>query len=281
MPKQFIFLIIFSFSFLSISCEKDKFSTIDVNVSPPFIFNGKLDKYLIDSDTIRINGSFSINDTITVTNRIRVHAGCLDGFPKINSINYYLSSPNNVSRITDGFLNDSGLKGDSTANDGIYSASLSFRIPRILVGLFSIRVKATDRYDVPSNELTLGFSIKRMGKPPLISNLSAPDTIALPPSGSKVITVSVAASDSNGLADISAVFFRSLDSSDPAKRYFLFDDGNVVSNGDAVAGDGIYSIKVELPYNMTAKPYRFEFQAKDFTELLSNKILHTLYVVAH
>jgi len=279
MQKQFIYLIIFLFPVLFISCEKDKFSPFDANVSPPYLFNGKLDKYFIDSDSIRVNGNFSINDTITITNRIRVHVESPYGLSVIKSLNYSISSPNNISSITEGLLNDDGLKGDSIANDGIYNAPISFKIPRVLIGLFSIRVIATDRKEIPSNELILGFNIKRVGKPPIITDLSAPDTVTLPTLGSKVITMSITVSDSNGLADIRVVYFRSLDSSDPAKKFYLFDNGNVAANGDSVSGDGIYSIKIELPYNMTAKPYRFEFQAKDFTELLSNKILHTLYVV--
>jgi hypothetical protein len=280
MQKQFNYLIIFLFTVLFISCEKDKFSTFDVNVSPPYLYSGKLDKYFIDSDSIRVNGNFSIYDTITITNRIIVHVESPNGLSEIKSLNYSIFSPDVFSTITEGLLIDNGLEGDSIANDGIYSAILSFRIPRVLIGLFSVRVRATDRNGLRSNELRIVFNIQREGKAPIISNLSAPDTVALPTSGSKIITMNVAVSDSNGLADIRVVYFRSLDASDSTKKYYLFDNGNVASYGDTLADDGIYSIKVELPYNMTAKPYRFEFQAKDFTGLLSNKILHTLYVVA-
>jgi hypothetical protein len=281
MQKQFILSIIFVFTLLFTSCEKDKFNAFDVNVFPPYLFNGRLDKYLIDSDSIKVNGNFSIYDTITITNRITVHAESPNGLTEIKSLNYYISSPNNISNITEGLLRDDGLSDDSLVHDGIYGAKLSFKIPRVLVGLFSIRVIAIDRNDIPSNELTLGFNIQRLGKAPIISDLSAPDSVTLPPYGfSKIITMSVVVSDSNGLADIRVVYFRSLDSSDPTKKFYLYDNGNIAAYGDSVARDGIYSIKVELPFDMIAKPRRFEFQAKDFTGLLSNKILHTLYVVA-
>jgi hypothetical protein len=281
MQKPFILSIIFLFSVLFTSCEKDKFNAFDVNVSPPYLFNCRLDRYLIDSDSIRVNGNFSIYDTITITNRVTVHAESPNVLSGIKSLNYYISSPNNISSISEGFLRDDGLSGDSLAHDGIYSASLSFKIPRVLVGLFSIRVIAIDRNDISSNEFSLGFHIQRLGIAPIISNLSAPDSVTLPPYGfSKIITMSVVVSDSNGLADIRVVYFRSLDATDSTKKYYLFDNGNIAAYGDSVAGDGIYSIKVELPFDMIAKPRRFEFQAKDFTGLLSNKILHTLYVIA-
>lgn len=277
-----IYLYIVSFlvvSFLFTSCENDKYSALDINVTPPYLFNGKLDKSLINTDTISANGQFSITDTINISNRIFVQATDPDGQSDVISLKYQIISQNLKSFIAMGTLNDLGLKGDLLSNDGIYTVSVSFSIPRVVVGLFIIKIQAEDRDELLSNEIILGLNITRKANYPFISGVNAPSSLTLPTSGTKVIDMSIAASDSDGLADIEEVFFRSLDSSDPTKKYFLFDDGNYNSNGDSLAGDGIYSIKIELPYNMTAKPYRFEFQAKDFTDLLSNKILHTLNVV--
>jgi len=267
------------FPFFFISCEKDKYTALDISVSPPYLFDGKLDKYLIDTDTISVNGQFSITDTINISIHISVNATDPDGRSDLVLLNYEILYQNMKSFVADGILNDIGLNGDSISNDGIYSAIATFDIPRVTVGLVNIKIQAKDKQDLLSNEIILGLNITRKANYPLLSGLNAPSSVTLPSSGSKVINMSIAAADSDGLADIKEVFFRSLDSSDPTKKYFLFDNGNIASNGDSLAGDGIYSIKVELPYNMTAKPYRFEFQAKDFTELLSNKILHTLNVV--
>ncbi|MFH1781219.1 MAG: hypothetical protein ABH835_01230 [Patescibacteria group bacterium] len=275
-PYIVLFLVV---PFLFISCEKDKYTALDISVTPPYLFDGKLDKYLIDTDTISANGQFSITDTINISIRIYVHATDPNGQSDIMFLKYQIVSQYMKSVIVSGTLNDMGLEGDSLSNDGIYTASVSFSIPRVVVGLFKIKMQAKDRNELLSNEIILGLNITRKANYPIISGLNAPYSITLPSSGSKVINMSIAAADSDGLADIKEVFFRSLDSSDPTKKYFLFDNGNIASNGDSLADDGIYSIKVELPYNMTAKPYRFEFQAKDFTELLSNKILHTLNVV--
>lgn len=261
------------------SCEKDKYSALDISVTPPFLFNGKLEKYLINTDTISANGQFSITDTIYISNRIFVQAADPDGLAYIMFLKYQIISQNLKSVIASGTLNDLGSEGDSLSNDGIYTASVSFSIPRVVVGLFNVKIQAEDRDELLSNEIILALNITRQANYPFISGLNAPSSLTLPTSGSKVINLSIAASDPDGLSDIKEVFFRSLDSSDPSKKYFLFDDGNINSNGDSLAADGIYSIKIELPYNMTAKPYRFEFQAKDFTELSSNKILHTLNVV--
>jgi hypothetical protein len=279
MHRTFIYLIISFTSLCFISCEKDKYNAVDIGLSPPFLSHAVLDKYLIDSDSIKVNGHFSITDTITISNRISVFAENPNGLADIKSMKYDILYSNSQSSILEGFLYDNGSNGDLTGGDGEYAADFSFRIPRIWVGLFSVRVIAENKNGLFSNELILGFNIKRFGKPPIVFNLNTPDTVSLPSSGSKIIRMCMAVSDSNGLSDIKEVFFRSLDSSDPTNKYYLFDNGNITTYGDSVAGDGIFSIKIELPYNMNPKPYRFEFQAKDFTELFSNKILHTVYVI--
>lgn len=266
-------------TFLLTSCEKDKYTAFDISVTPPYLFDGKLDKSLINTDTISANGQFSITDTINISNRIFVQATDPDGQSDVMFLKYHIISQNLKSVIVSGTLNDLGIEGDSLAKDGIYTASVAFSIQRVVVGLFIVKIQAEDRDELLSNEIILGLNITRKANYPFISGLKAPSSLTLPTSGTKVINMSIAASDADGLVDIKEVFFRSLDSSDPTKKYFLFDDGNNNSSGDSLAGDGFYSIKIELPYNMTAKPYRFEFQAKDFTNLLSNKILHTLNVV--
>lgn len=284
--KRYLFYITISFlSFFLSSCEKDKFDTFDVKLSPPFIIDAKLDKYIIDSDTILFNGQYSLNDTIIISNRIQIKVSDQDGISDIVSVKFRVKGPNNREIFT-GTASDKGLESDSLANDGIFSSKFSSKIPRTLTGTFFIETHAEDKSRLLSNFVITTFSISRLRKAPMIFNLQAPDSVTLPVSGSKLIQMSIAAFDSNGLADIKEVYFRSLDSSDPTKKYFMYDDGSETilfppdgRSGDEIKGDGIYTINVELPYNMTPKPYRFEFEAQDFAGLLSNKILHTLNVI--
>jgi len=42
-----------------------------------------------------------------------------------------------------------------------------------------------------------------------------------------------------------------------------YDPFNPVAVGDAVAGDGIYTLSIFLPYNTNPGQYRFEFFARD------------------
>lgn len=276
------------FPFFFISCEKDKHTFLDISVSPPYIFNGKLDKYLIDSDSIRINGQFSINDTITITNRIQVQVEDQDGLSNINSLRYSIIAQNYLSIIANGYLYDDGSNTDSIARDGVYTAAVSFKIPRVLIGLFTIKVTAVDKSELYSNELLLGFIIKRLNQAPIISDLSAPDTVLLS-NQPKTILLRVKASDPNGLQDIQRVFFNSFkpDGTPSSGNPFrMYDDGSETilfppdgRSGDETKGDGIFSLQISLIPTTQVGTYRFEFQAKDFPELLSNKIIHFLTVI--
>lgn len=251
----------------------------DSNLTSPFISNGILNIYMINSDTITVNGNISLDDTINISNKLIVDAR--HSQTQIFLVKYAIYSLNHESLLHEGYLNDVGYDSDSIAGDGIYSSTISFQIPRVISGLFLVKIQAIDLNDSYSNELILSFNIIRSVSYPTISNLIATDTVRLPVSGEIPIPLHISVSDSDGLADIKEVFFRNLDFSDPTLKVFLFDNGNILDNGDSIAGDGIFSRIIKLKYDNTPKPNRLEFQAKDFSGMLSNKIIHTLYVVAH
>jgi hypothetical protein len=60
----------------------------------------------------------------------------------------------------------------------------------------------------------------------------------------------------------------------------MYDDGNLSGiSGDDIAGDGIYSIIIQLPPNTQKGKYRFEFQAIDKSNASSNILTHYIYVL--
>lgn len=260
------------------ACDNDKFGPFDTSLSVPFISQTKLAYYNIDSDTIKSGNQFSLTDTITIRNKIFAQASDKDGLNDLKNVKFIIYLPGTNKLVSQGYMYDNGQEADSIAGDGVFSGLISYKIPRVIVGNFIVELQAEDKSQLRSNIFSTSFRISRMGKPPVIFDLKAPENVTLPISGEKVILMSVAAYDTNGYNDIKEVYFRSLDSSDPTRKFFLLDNGNISTSGDSIANDGIFSILVKLPFNMTPKSYRFEFEAKDYTELLSNKILHTLTV---
>ena len=110
---------------------------------------------------------------------------------------------------------------------------------------------------------------------PEISNLNAPDTVALA-FDTTYIFISVAAQDSNGLSDIKTVYFNSYIPPDyhasGSNPFVMYDDG---THTDKVPGDGIYSLTIILPpTGVTKGLYKFEFFAEDRSGAVSNKITH-------
>lgn len=117
--------------------------------------------------------------------------------------------------------------------------------------------------------------------PPIVRNLQAPDSLTLHPTDTLKIVISIEAYDPDGREDIQSVFFNSfLPDGSPSRSnpIYLFDDGNLLANGDLNANDGIYSRIIILPPNTPKGKYRFDFQAIDKKAELSNIISHFIVV---
>jgi hypothetical protein len=115
--------------------------------------------------------------------------------------------------------------------------------------------------------------------PPVISNsVVDPDTVVV--NQLTVLFISVEAMDPNGSSDILEVYFIVYrpDGTTNNNKVLLFDDGNVIENGDVTAGDGIYSRLIQVNQSNQKGTYRFEFQAEDRTGALSNIINHYVLI---
>jgi hypothetical protein len=178
-------------------------------------------------------------------------------------------------------LNDAGINGDATAADGVFSIGLSSdRFSQAADYFF--RVVAYDLAgDSSAAKVISTRGVFRFPQAPEISNLVAPPTAALAPGQVVQILITIDVSDPQGLPDIDFVRFRSiLPSGREATNspFRMADDGNTEANGDLEAGDGTYSIIINLPPDTNTGSYQFIFEAKDKSNLFSNKITHFLTV---
>ncbi len=105
-----------------------------------------------------------------------------------------------------------------------------------------------------------------------------PDTVVA--TDTILILTSLRVSDGNGLNDISEVYFIVYrpDGSTSGNKVFLFDDGNLLQNGDQTAGDGIYSRIIFVNQTNAKGTYRFEFKAIDRGGLQSNIINYPVLI---
>jgi hypothetical protein len=201
---------------------------------------------------------------------------------EISSVDFDIISPDgsklNTSSIS---LYDNGNleNGDTLANDKNYANKFPMS-EYYLNGNYKIEYYVlqsnTSRRQVAIG--TFNYFNGQDNMPPVISNTVVdPDTVVV--TQPTAIFTSVEATDLNGPADILEVYFKVIrpDGTTNNNKVQLFDDGNM-SNGDEVAGDGIYSRLVQVDQSNQKGTYRFEFQAKDRSDAPSNIINHYVLI---
>ncbi len=267
MKKIFLLLLL---PILFIGCEKKYTGIIDVNNND----------YSVINVFVPLNVAFNQQDSsLTVSiqfnnnsqfQQVHFNLFASDG-KRINS--------NPVVMYDNGDITN---YGDSVAGDNIYSGKvlLSSVYPNgtYRVDFFVIELSSVSK-NVAQHNFT--FYNGQENFPPVISNLTAPDTLHLTDE-IQLVRLAVKVWDPNGLNDIETVYFNTfLPNGNPSSGnpFLMYDDGNMTDNGDEIEGDGIYSRVIQLPPSTPPGIYRFEFEARDREGELSNKIIHNLHVI--
>ena len=138
-----------------------------------------------------------------------------------------------------------------------------------------INLKTRDYWGLETNSNT---EILDLGMPPVIINISVPDTLkVLELELDNHFNINAYVTDGDGLNNISTVVFKTFanypDSTILDTAYFsLYDDGGLDSSfysGDSLKGDGIYSNQISLDLDINPGVYKWIFSAKDFDDRVS------------
>lgn len=186
------------------------------------------------------------------------------------------NSKSNVTLFDDGNI----AEGDFIKGDNIFSN-------KIMLGYFSQSGTYTVKYFVTdlsnnTNLVAVGsfkYSNGQSNIAPVISDVIIdPDTATV--NATTMIQLSVRVSDENGLSDIDRVYFIVYrpDGSTNNNFNYMFDDGDYPAHGDQIAGDAIYSLRIQITPQNAKGTYRFEFQARDRGGKLSNIINHFVLI---
>jgi hypothetical protein len=254
-------------------CESTNEGVVDQSGAPPFVR-----ATILDPDSVNLRTIQPVEGMYPVSVEVRATVDDPDGSGRDLTVVAELIPPSDPTPWREIQLLDDGSGPDPTPGDAEFSGLLTFELSQSDVGAFRVRVRARDANGFQSNARVQSLMVVRENTPPLLSNLVAPDTVTLPATGSSVVRMTVDADDPDGPEDIQEVYFRSLDSSDPLRKFFLLDDGNAAVSGDAVAGDATYSILISLPSTTTRKTYGFAFQAADAFGDTSATLLHNITV---
>ncbi len=188
----------------------------------------------------------------------------------------YFSRP----AFTDSLLDD-GQHGDGAAGDGLFGQTLTPARFGCKTGLYNFVFRAVDissSISAAESKIVSVSLLRENNVPPLVTDLQAPATIsrnAVP----NAYLLSVRVADPNTPCDgIRRVFFNSFQPNGNASTgnpFAMRDDGQ---QGDAVAGDGRYSLRIQITPQNALGNYRFEFQAEDQKGAQSTKLIHTISV---
>ena len=225
-------IIILFLPFIIWGCQKDFNSTVDVN----------LGNYEVLSVPTADSFGYVASDSLMTA------AIALSNSNNVEAVTCNLFSPDGMQINIDPIqLFDNGnlsANGDAVKGDNIFSNKIPLS-HYYAKGSYAIRFYVTDIYGNTKLAALHYFNYDngQANVAPVISNLVAPDTVALGQQ-TTLIFLSVDAHDDNGANDIQSVFFNSYLPPDghpsSANPFIMYDDG---TNGDKVAGDGIYSVR--------------------------------------
>jgi len=230
--------------------------------------------------TLQIPDSIYVDKIIPFVIQVRAEDEDTDDY--IQKVTYQILGPTISDLAQEGELLDDGSAGDQTAGDGIYTIETTTEFASWKFGSYHFFITAFDSKQKASESFftVVPWAKQELGVASELFNLSAPDTIVRPATGDKSILLTIEASDPDHNNDVKEVFFYSkkpngeyANSGNPFK---LYDDG---LSGDATAKDNIFSLIIWITSANDLGNYVFEFQARDYSDLISNKIIHTITVI--
>jgi hypothetical protein len=263
--NKYIFLsivitfVIFSFP----GCEKEYDAVIDTNSSIPAISDAVFSPSIVNTDTINVAGQAMRypTDLLTIRCYAKIRVVPSSDHKETSIVGYSLNNFQFSSSLKEGALHDDGVMPDIVANDSIYSGYVDFQIQRVIVGTFLLNIWSENSSGYKSNTIILPLQIVRLNHPPVISNLTAPDTVKISQQGS--FSISLKAVDPDGYQDIKSVL-----------RYTP--SGKVLAL--SAINDSIYYETVSLIPPPSLGSYLFSFRAFDGSNDSSNVLTKTIVV---
>lgn len=239
----------------------------------------------ISPEIISISMPDSLPSGFSGEERIEVTVADSNGVDDVVRVAY--KGVRNNTTFFQGVLKDDGQAGDILAGDGIFTAAIdrSFAINKN--GVYEMIFEAQDRSDSKSLQLIKPILIRNGA--PLVTAYSAPDSVKRP-SGSNIAgnLVTVQTDDPQTSRDVKSVLmeWKKPDGTYPASgpNFTLFDNGlpfdvsrwDLGYRGDAVAGDGIYSITSVFDSDDLLGTYTLTFQIEDWVGNKSNPVTHLI-----
>lgn len=257
---------------IQIGCEKKNDGIIDSQSSAPQLLTAEIRPNTVNTDTISAGPNAKPEDVLKIGIALTARVSIAPGSTSPITVSYSIKRQFQSSELTAGNLSDAG--------GGNHVGTAAVEIKRSEVGILYVDFQAQSELGYRSTSIVLPLQIVRLNRPPIVSNLQAPDTVTLR-NVDQLLRLKIKAVDPDGQEDIQRVIFNSFlpdGRASTGNPFQMFDDGNTQTSGDELRGDSVYTRLVLLPANTTTGTYRFEFQAFDRLNEGSNVIIHRLTV---
>lgn len=245
--------------------------TEDVDAVAPILQsrNELIAPQVIDSDLIEVTAG-------TLSSEITISVSASDGDGDLAMLYAVIQDPAaGGSKI--------GSSEMSLPGNGNYILKMPVDFPEGSIGSYQVVVFASDTGGRMSNRLIGQVEIVAGSLPPVIGSIDIPSSITRPASGQPpiLIPIVVSVSDPDGAANVLGV---DIVVNGGSTLKACDDGGQLVCNvgfgssGDATAGDGKYTLTIQLNSDNAAADYQFDFTAIDRSGLRSETITRIMTV---
>jgi hypothetical protein len=252
-------LVVSLFLLAFVSCENNPLDAIDTTGSAPVLKSASIIPASLDIDVTPPGASRQVSVTVTA------YVSDPQGASDVSSVTYTVFGPPGDSLITSGRLVMIQPAADSLPVT--CTGAPAFAVDTITGGIYRLEIQATDKAGHLSAGLLREVTVFRGKSAPV---LSLPGARWLAQSGTDSIfyAVSITAFDANGLKDIARVSVRAAGARN-STALAMYDDG-LKTHGDAVAGDGVFSVRTWVAPVADIHDVVFEFDATDNAGHASN-----------
>jgi hypothetical protein len=264
----FPFTVALIIIFLS-GCEKRYDTVVDSVGIAPVLSDARFSLSVVNTDTINIGTERRPDDQLTIRGIASVRVAHSEDIKEIKTVGCSIVKVQSSSSNGDGILHDDGIFPDQIANDSTYSGYVDFQILRVDVGEYWITFWSENSsgyiyhqgQHYQSDIALLPLTIIRSNRPPIISNLFAPNTVSL--LNTPTFSISLKVLDPDGPEDIKSVL--------------RFTPSGKILQLHAV-NDSIYTETVEMNPPPSIGLYLFRFCAVDRSNDTSNILTKTIEV---
>lgn len=211
-----------------------------------------------------------------------------DGIEEVKSVNVEILTNPDLVKVNEFVLFNDGdfdKHGDHFASDSIHSYKMDSTFSAGLFGTYTLNFIVSDEFDDTGNPQSTNIFLENI--PGYIPETSMPDSVERPLLDAVAFASRARVIDPQGLADIDSVYFTLQDSKGVyvadnfgnITKILLADDGDLEGKGDEVAGDGIFSVILQINSNNILETYTIRFYSRDLVGNLSQPAFHqfTIY----